>query len=456
MCFKKIFNSKVFKFIFFIAIACISVTTIFCVKNFNLTKNDTPKPSKEPVHIFYCADDGNALGTCVSIASVLSNADEDENINIHIVHFSNNKMSQKNIDKITKLKKTIKDFNLDFVSFDENKLKDFNTERWNKSIMIKLYAGEIFSELDKILWLDDDTIILRNVGDIYRKDITDKYLAAVDVSPEYNKYANRTCDYWITAGIGLYNLNKIRQDGIQEKLLNTSKKYPVGGHCNKKCCGGIEEYALTHAINKEDILILPYEYSVMAFLHKKGTYDISNVVMLHFAGEKPWKARTNDINENLCKVWDIYCQKTDYVLEDGVYTIHTNLNKNKVLTVDKGSTKNFASIKLNPNKKADNQKFRVKKLVNGRYTLQALNSNKMLTVNDILTDSVQANIFQYKPNDKTTQQWEIIPSDDHSYCVISANNKLYLDVSQAKITNGTVIQCYEANNANAQKFQFLK
>ena len=47
-----------------------------------------------------CADDGNAMPTCTTIASVLSNSLKDEKISIHIVSFEDNHMSKENIRKM--------------------------------------------------------------------------------------------------------------------------------------------------------------------------------------------------------------------------------------------------------------------------------------------------------------------------------------------------------------------
>ena len=58
------------------------------------------KPNENNTHIFMCADDGNAMPTCTTIASVLSNSASDEKINVHIVSFDDNHMSEENIKKI--------------------------------------------------------------------------------------------------------------------------------------------------------------------------------------------------------------------------------------------------------------------------------------------------------------------------------------------------------------------
>lgn len=268
------------------------------------------------IHFFYCADNGNALQTCVSIASLLENSGKDENINIHIVSFSDNKMSDEHISKISSLSESIKKFKIDFVYFDKSRLNEFNTEHWNKAIMVKLFAPELFPNLNKVIWLDDDTIVLKSLKELYNdKKIDGKYLAGVDVSKEYNKNsAGKNCEYWITAGIGLYNLSEMRKNHVQEDLLSSAKNYQTGDHLRPHCCGGTEEYALTHGMPKEKVWQLPYSYSVMASLFDPEVYDdldLNDCVMLHFAYRKPWKS-SKDINKKIYDKWMYYFEKTPY------------------------------------------------------------------------------------------------------------------------------------------------
>lgn len=266
------------------------------------------------VHIFYCADDGNAMQTCVSLASVLDNASDDSKINVHIVSFKDNKMSNENISKIEALKKSIKDFKLEFTYFDKSRLDEFETDGWNKAIMVKLFAAELFPNLKRIIWIDDDTVYLKDIKELYNRDMHGKCLAAVDVAGQYNKNWGKECPYWITAGVGLYNLEEIRKTDMQKSLLDAAKKYTKGQHATKGFCGGSEEYALTNGIPKEKTFLLPYEYSVMASLFGKNAYKHLNVdscVMLHFAGPKPWKMPEN-IDERFLGKWNYYFDKTEY------------------------------------------------------------------------------------------------------------------------------------------------
>jgi lipopolysaccharide biosynthesis glycosyltransferase len=275
------------------------------------------------IDVFMAADDGNAMQTCVTIASLLKNTTDDERIHLRIV---GDGMSEENKNGILSLKTTIRDFDVEWRDFDMGRLEQFNTEIWHKSIMIKLFVAELFPDLDRILWLDDDVLVLKNIRELYEKDLTGKYLATVEMSeiftlPLLKKQhpKGQNLRYWLTAGMGLYNIQEIRQDGIQDKFMEHALEY--GKICKILCKdglngGGIEEYALTKAISREKALILPYEYlPTFAFkgVEKEYAPAYNNAVILHYSGRrsKPWKDK-NNLEPKYIALWRQYFAMTPF------------------------------------------------------------------------------------------------------------------------------------------------
>jgi lipopolysaccharide biosynthesis glycosyltransferase len=261
------------------------------------------------------------------IASLLSNIPRDQRLTVHVVHFEDEAMSEENISKLSSLKNTIRDFNLAFIPFDRKKIENFKNEFWHKAILVKLFAADIFENLDEIIWIDDDVVVVGNVAEVYDFDMKDKYLAAVDLSYYYTNYSNEKCDYWLTAGFGFYNLKNMRRDGIKDVLLRSCEYYTKNSEEIKKerrIVGGIEEYALTDGIPREKVFLLPHEYSIMSFLGLKGTYfediseNIKNGKIIHFAGlDKPWKNhKIKGIHPFFYSLWREYFKMTPYFDEN--------------------------------------------------------------------------------------------------------------------------------------------
>lgn len=289
--------------VFILGLVCVlligfSVFTYSLIKpkgTLNKISGSSTSAQIEPTHIFMCADDGNIGPTATTILSYLCNSLEGERIDIHIVSFDDNHMSKENVHRLEALKKK-KDFNLDFTYFDRKRLDIYPQDQWNKAIMVKLYVQEIFPNLDRIVWLDDDVLVLKSLNHVFTEDFGSKCIGAVDVAEEYRKHHERYADRWITAGFGVYNLKEMRKQNAQKLLLDKSTLYKIGDSDKPEFCGGREEYALT-LFPKEKVRLYPYTYCVMCSAFGEDSYkdlDIDTVTILHFAGvPKPWKGRSH-------------------------------------------------------------------------------------------------------------------------------------------------------------------
>ena len=109
--------------------------------------------------------------------------------------------------------------------------------KWSYMILLRAVYSKLFPLVDKILSLDNDIIFTDNVSQIWDINIQDYYFAAVKQidksTDEYN---------YINTGVLLMNLQKIRQDHIDDilqKALNTYKYlFPeqdcINEYCNNK------------------------------------------------------------------------------------------------------------------------------------------------------------------------------------------------------------------------------
>ena len=140
-------------------------------------------------------------------------------------------------------------------------------------------------------------------------------------------------------------------------------------------------------------------------------------------------------------------------IKDGVYKISTALDNNKVLEVKDSSKSNRGNIQISKYDGRTNQKFVVKYVGNGYYTITAGYSQKVLDVADGGTKN-KTNVQQYASNGTDSQKWIIKDAGNGYYNIISKQNDLYLDVASGKTTDGTNIQVYESNSTNSQKFKF--
>ena len=142
-------------------------------------------------------------------------------------------------------------------------------------------------------------------------------------------------------------------------------------------------------------------------------------------------------------------------IENGVYVIYSRLGNSMVIDVNEASTKNEANIHIWQENKVDQQKFRVKFLGDGYYSLTCENSGKVLDVQGAGTTN-GTNVQQYEWNNTDAQKWIIKDAGNGYYNIISKCSGLNLDIKNAEAKNGTNVQVWEANGDNAQKFKFVR
>lgn len=142
------------------------------------------------------------------------------------------------------------------------------------------------------------------------------------------------------------------------------------------------------------------------------------------------------------------------IIPDGTYIIESALNSNKVLDIKSGKVSKGTNVQLYDYNGTNAQKWNVKYLGNGYYSISSINNNIVMDVKG--AGKSNGTNVQIWPNNNTSAQIWIIKSDGNGYFnIMSKCNNLYLDVAGGKISNGTNIQMYSGNNTKAQKFKFI-
>ena len=142
------------------------------------------------------------------------------------------------------------------------------------------------------------------------------------------------------------------------------------------------------------------------------------------------------------------------LIEDGSYTIASAIDKKYVLEVENSSKENEANIQIYSNQNTENQKFKIKHLGDGYYSIISLCSNKSLDVPGA-SKTKGTNLHQYESNGTDAQKWKIVKNSDNTYSIISKCNGLYIDINGGDAKNNNNVQMYTGNGTNAQKFLLL-
>lgn len=152
-----------------------------------------------------------------SIASILANANPNDNYNFYIIY---NEISEKNISNFYKLKR-IKPFNIKFIHINPSeytKYAKFSSVNQSSFFRFKLFS---IKDVDKILYLDSDIIVRKDIKDLFSTNIDKYYIGGAkdilfeSLKKQYNLSKN---SIYINAGVLLINVKRTREVDMFEKV----------------------------------------------------------------------------------------------------------------------------------------------------------------------------------------------------------------------------------------------
>lgn len=172
-------------------------------------------------YVVYACDDNYAMQTGVSIFSLLQN---NKMSRFFIYLFSDN-ISAENIEKIEAM---VDSFGQEIVVKDLPDLDalatvKLNVNIWAKSAYLRLFFTELLpSNVEKVLWLDSDTLIMRDISEMWNINI-DGYacagvLDAISDAKKLNGFKRN--ESYINTGVLLINLKLWREEAIYALIHN--------------------------------------------------------------------------------------------------------------------------------------------------------------------------------------------------------------------------------------------
>ncbi len=233
------------------------------------------------ISIVYICDEKYVMPTCVSIQSIYENK-KDSVYDIYVIGID---LSQNSKNKINSIK--LSGINIYLLDF-ENKYRDLETSHVyvSKAALFKFDIPNILSDLNKVLYLDGDTIVMDDLGELFNTDINDFYAGVVrDLSACYIQKDNIRLGIqtYFNSGVMLLNLNKLRQDNIPERLLEYKMNSTSVKYMDNDCF---------NAVFKDNVYFLNPKYNyfiVNEYLYEKETSSKIFPLIIHFTSSKPWQ-----------------------------------------------------------------------------------------------------------------------------------------------------------------------
>lgn len=234
----------------------------------------------------------------VTVASILDNASANDEYRFFIMSSEFSAESKANFLKL----KTIKNCDFDFIVMNEKDFEGAIHDWLGISSSYRLKLASITNE-KKVLYLDTDIITVKDIAELYNIDVSDYYLGAIEDKMGYymKKRVNLEDDKkFINGGVQLLNLEKFREDSIEEKIFSRLRENHI-----------YTDQDVVNDICRDKILYLPLKYNFMpsaTYSQRKGEAQscLEDPFVLHYS-VKPW--RNNQIT--CAEYWNKYKQMVD-------------------------------------------------------------------------------------------------------------------------------------------------
>ena len=284
-----------------------------------------PYPTINNISIAFCIDNNYILNAYVSLISILENKNYNTYISFYILISKD--FHKKNINLILSLYEQYDLFNITFYRMDNrfDKVKMFRYI--TKSDYFKLSLGEYLPNLNKIIYLDCDVIVYKDLVNLYEHNFNDYLLLAL---PTFFRNKLISKDIYYNGGVLLLNLKKMREIEFNKKVLEILDS-GFSDIYNKW-----NDQAILNKFFYEYIGILEPEYNSKLglfamnsryYINKNDYFNLTHLIysekypsIYHFTGEyKPFEIKRKNSDD-----WWFFAKKGKYLKN-----YLKNLNKNK-------------------------------------------------------------------------------------------------------------------------------
>lgn len=188
---------------------------------------------KQIIPIFFACDDKYVKYMIVSMKSIIENASPEYQYEMYVLNVG---ISKEMIDETLKLER--ENVHISFVDVSERleelKKKLPVRDYYSLTTYYRIFMAELFPQYDKAIYIDSDTVTLKDISKLYEIDIEDNLVAAVrdsavlqnDIFGEYvEKVLGIARDAYFNAGMLVMNCKAFREEEVLEQFVNLLHAY---------------------------------------------------------------------------------------------------------------------------------------------------------------------------------------------------------------------------------------
>lgn len=281
--------------------------------------NENKETVNNTVNIVFICDEKFIIPTVTAITSLIENKNKDS---VYTVYVVTNNLSVNSIDIFNKFN-NIENVNIKIIekSVEYSEISN-KTSYVTKSAILKFELANILSNLDKVLYLDGDVIVQKDLLELYNTELTNEYAAVVKdffvmkrFKPSIFERLNIAPREYFNSGVMLLNLVKIREDNIVKKLFEY-RENGINVFMDQDALNVVfgdyvkyldvyNNFLITYLISFSIKEINNY-FEIIEIVKNKDDV-VKKCLILHYASKaKPWIYHNTKFNE----IWYSYYKKS--------------------------------------------------------------------------------------------------------------------------------------------------
>ena len=214
---------------------------ISLIKDTSIQEELYPTFESNNVAILFTADDDYIKYIGVTIESIIENSSVSNNYDIYILTSSINEDTKRKLNDLIKNRTNFSIKYLDFNHYAALTKADFskiyNETRFSGGTYYRMWTPIIFKNFEKILYLDSDLVVEKDIAELYSVDLSNNLIAGVRDTEyirllykdnqqsskflEHSKELNLDSQYnYIQAGVLLFNIKEMNKNNFFEKFID--------------------------------------------------------------------------------------------------------------------------------------------------------------------------------------------------------------------------------------------
>jgi len=287
------------------------------------------------IPVIFAIDNDYVKPLSAVIISILKNSSKNTQFEFNVLSSC---LSEDNKNILSSLKKFNKNISFNFINmreYTENlKLEKYMSRRKDYTYIsvetyYRFYISELFPQHDKVLYLDADILVLEDIKELYDEDISEYYAGVVQdtvLEIYIEKPDEKTCtepkrDFptyfreklkkknlkYFNAGVLLFNLKKMREDNVAQKLWEFAEKESPLEYQDQDILNAVLEEKVKYVDYKWDVLKDLKWFAKQVRDEKKKKYLLKTYKhpgIFHYVGDnKPWILHDSSYNYGFIEKW---------------------------------------------------------------------------------------------------------------------------------------------------------